>query len=724
MPDADNGSEYLERFGLTDSTVMALSPCLQGINVTSDDVVDIGKGLVENWSLTSLELTRCHVNEAGAFAIAEALYVNHTLRYLGLSRNNLGDSGCKAICDALCMNQALEIIDLSHCSIGDYGALAVAHFMEEQPEVTQEKKCGEVRSITLDGNRIGKPGAAALAAALTQTKKVKSLSLSSNRLREAGAVCLAQGISVNTSLTYLNVGDNDINPEGGLALINALAHNNTISAIHLSKNRLGPSVVGLAEICNSNTSLRDLGLEGVCMDAKTAEAFASALLSPSLLSINVGFNVLKNEGVAALCKGLRGKTLRYLDMSSVGLTEDGVEAVCDLLNIAPCLQTLQLDGNLIGPSGMKQLAAQLASSTTVDSFNLGETLIQDDGVVHLCHALRQNLAIRCLDLSGNEITNDGCLILCDVLSGMRRLTELDLSNNRIRSTARVLRALCSLYSNNNELVQVNLSGNQVGDSYPGGLFTLQIAMEACGVAGLPKVDVTIDGKGADGGKLIVSDEKLRDSVRGKVFADVGNTTLFRPAWAPAIPPPKVYGDEPQKSVEDEDEDLVEDSSVPPLIPQPGSLLHPLYPGYGKGRMSNECHCDTLMNTTPLPVFQSNPELSAENYRSSHGVENMFRLPLLRARKKSPYSLQSLDKNIGGLPITEEALRRKFQELDVDGTGFLDYREFRQIYTNFQNFGLYQADQEIEVILKRYKILEDNKITFDEFALIMLALAKR
>ncbi|KAJ9445998.1 ribonuclease inhibitor-like protein [Diplonema papillatum] len=93
MDAVGNGASHLKRFGLVDNTVIALSPCLQGIPVAADDVLEVGKGLAANWSLTSLELTRCHVDEAGASALGEALLVNHTLRYLGLSHNPLGDNG-------------------------------------------------------------------------------------------------------------------------------------------------------------------------------------------------------------------------------------------------------------------------------------------------------------------------------------------------------------------------------------------------------------------------------------------------------------------------------------------------------------------------------------------------------------------------------------------------------------------------------------------------------
>eukprot|EP01063_Lacrimia_lanifica_P002863 TRINITY_DN1154_c1_g1_i1.p1 TRINITY_DN1154_c1_g1~~TRINITY_DN1154_c1_g1_i1.p1 ORF type:complete len:745 (+),score=320.23 TRINITY_DN1154_c1_g1_i1:73-2235(+) len=715
----DNGAAYLTKFGLTDDAVMALNPCLQGISVTNDDVIDIGKGLVNNWSLTSVDLGRCKINEVGAFALAEALYVNHTLKYLGLANNpQIGDTGCKALADALSANQTLEVIDLSYCGIGDYGALALAQCMEEQECVSATKKCGEVRAIQLEGNRISKPGAAALAAALAQSTKLRSLNVAGNRLREAGALALSHGIVDTQSLTHLNVSNNDINPVGCTALIEALDMNNTISAVSLGRNRIGPAVVSLAKVCNTNSCLKDVNIESSCISPDVAQEFAAQLTSPSLLSINLGENKLGNDGVRAICKALKGKCLRYIDLSHVGLTHEGVEHVCELINIAPKLQTLQLDGNNIGPEGIKPLAAALSQSTTIDSFNLGETCIGDAGVAVLTKAVANNHMLRVLDLSDVGMGNEGCIVLCDMLAKMRRVAELDLSNNNVVATAAALRALCSVFTNNADLLQINLAGNPIGDGYDGGLLTLPLAVEACGPNGLPQVEAVAMGRAMEA----VSPDPERDTVRGSAHRPNANGLIFRPAWAPAIPPPKVYGDEQQKSIEDEDEELAEDHRKVPLVPEAGSLLHPYYPGYGRGRMANESHATTLDNTIDLTMYQSGCGREQFDYLKPN--DTLFNKPIDRPNRVSPYSLQSLETNIGGLPITEEALRRKFNELDVDGNGYLDREEFGAIYSSFQNFGMMCTQQEVETMMMKHRVMDDGRVHFEEFAVIMLALARR
>eukprot|EP01060_Flectonema_neradi_P011841 TRINITY_DN18808_c0_g1_i1.p1 TRINITY_DN18808_c0_g1~~TRINITY_DN18808_c0_g1_i1.p1 ORF type:complete len:753 (+),score=113.39 TRINITY_DN18808_c0_g1_i1:82-2259(+) len=722
-----NGRAYLEKFGLTDDSVMALSPVLQGFSVAADDVVDIAKGLLENWSLTSLELTRCNVSGPGAFAIAEALGGNHTLRYVGLSHNNIGDSGCEELAEALARNLTLEIMDLSHCGIGDLGTLALAQMIELQAEEEPGTKAGEIRSINLEGNRIGKPGAAALAASLTQSTKIKSLNLHGNRLRESGALSLAEGIRGTNSLTYLNLGSNDINPEGGLAIVDALSMNNSISAINLQKNRLGPSLIGLADLCNQNTILREVNISNCCINATVAEQFAKQLTSAGILSLNLSDNQLENEGVAAICKALRGKPIRYLDLGNVGLTSKGMTSICELINVAPSLQTIILDGNTLSPGAMAELGDVLKLNTTIDSINLGETGIGNGGVSHLAKALTNRHKIRVLDLSGNNISNEGCIEICSVLAKMRRLSELDLTNNVIcdeggNTCGPTLTALCSVFSNNSDLRQISLSGCPISEPFIGGLLTRDTAEEiTANIGGLPVVEPF-----STGCKVVVDPAKdaLRKEHRTGGAVKTASQSLFRPAWTPTVPPPKTYGDEEQPDTDDEDENQIEDASNAPLIPGKGSLLHSLYPGYGRGRMCNESHCDSLGNICCLPMYQSGMVSHHEETSIESSVSQMFQKPVRRARRRDPYSLGSIENNIGGFPITEDALRRKFQELDVDGSGYLDYSEFKVIFSNFQNFGLYQSQNEIESVLKKYKVLDDGKIHFDEFALIMLSLVRR
>eukprot|EP01065_Artemidia_motanka_P038853 TRINITY_DN47702_c0_g1_i1.p1 TRINITY_DN47702_c0_g1~~TRINITY_DN47702_c0_g1_i1.p1 ORF type:complete len:766 (+),score=254.05 TRINITY_DN47702_c0_g1_i1:83-2299(+) len=738
MASDDNGRTYLERIGLTDNGVMALSPVLQGYTLQEDDVLDVARGLADNWSLTSLELCRCNVTADGALALAAALEVNHTLRYLGLAKNRVQDTGVTHLASALAENQSLEIIDLSGNGIRDAGALAIAQMLELQPETRPDKKCGELRTLVLENNRIGKAGAAALGAALRQTSKLKSLNLSRNRLMEAGAIALAAGLAENTSLTQLCVGHNSINDIGCAALAKALCINRSVTVLHVNANRLAGAAGAYAEMLNSNSAIRDLSLENCFIGAEHAKQFADSLRDSALLSINLGHNPLGDEGILHMCRAFRGKPVRYFDLSEVGLSPQGINPVCDFVNIAPCLQTLQLDGNRLAPEQLRELCRIIATNTTIDSLNLEATGLGTKGAATLAEALRNNASMRSLVVADNEIGDEGCVALCSTLSRMRRVSEVDFGSNGITEAPIVVKHLCSLFTNNTGLQRVKLEDNPLGDNFPGGLMSREAAEEMYqgtlpGVEALPLSRK--EGREREFASPLTAqsrvdpptDEMLaaRGSVRpGAAGLMCAADTLFRPAWAPAVPPQRIYGDEVMRSVDDEDEDEAEDGRRPPLMPAKGSLLHPLYPGFGKGRCSNEHHADTLDGCCPLPLAHTVGRAGTESSYNTMKPGFMFLQPPRRAAKRSPYSLDMLESNVASLPVTEEMLRRKFQELDVDGSGSLEYDEFKVIFTNFQNFGVYQAEAEVEELFKKYKVMDDGRISFDEFALIMLSLARR
>ena len=59
-------------------------------------------------SLTSLNLERNNIDDAGARELADALKVNSSLTSLNLGRNEIGDAGARELADALKVNSSLK----------------------------------------------------------------------------------------------------------------------------------------------------------------------------------------------------------------------------------------------------------------------------------------------------------------------------------------------------------------------------------------------------------------------------------------------------------------------------------------------------------------------------------------------------------------------------------------------------------------------------------------
>jgi len=88
------------------------------------------------------------------------------------------------------------------------------------------------------------------------------------------------------------------------------------------------------------------------------------------------------------------------------------------------------------------------------------------------------------------------------------------------------------------------------------------------------------------------------------------------------------------------------------------------------------------------------------------------------------STDEIDHNIGGLPVSEPALRELFDKYDTTKSGYLEFNEVKKIYKSFENFGLEPNDKEVEGWIRRFAKSADNVVSFDEFCCLILSIAQR
>ena len=92
-------------------------------------------------------------------------------------------------------------------------------------------------------------------------------------------------------------------------------------------------------------------------------------------------------------------------------------------------------------------------------------------------------------------------------------------------------------------------------------------------------------------------------------------------------------------------------------------------------------------------------------------------------KASHKSLRNA-KHTSGVFYTEEQLRELFNELDDDGSGALSAEELRDLYrTGYDDMGIVDSQKKFDDLLEKTGVLQDGKVTFEEFCLIMLQMAQ-
>ena len=86
-----------------------------------EGVTVVAKMLVENKTLTELNLKDCHISSEGAVELAAALCKNSTLKNLYLEHNPIGVEGASSMSDMLQHNTSLEVLNLRDDSVGEEG---------------------------------------------------------------------------------------------------------------------------------------------------------------------------------------------------------------------------------------------------------------------------------------------------------------------------------------------------------------------------------------------------------------------------------------------------------------------------------------------------------------------------------------------------------------------------------------------------------------------------
>jgi hypothetical protein len=97
----------------------------------------------------------------------------------------------------------------------------------------------------------------------------------------------------------------------------------------------------------------------------------------------------------------------------------------------PALTTLDLGYNVIGDDGVKELAPVLKGMTALTTLGLSRNKLGYDGAKAFAPVLQGMTALTKLNLEYNEIGDDGAKALAPVLKGMTGLTTLDLEKNKI-----------------------------------------------------------------------------------------------------------------------------------------------------------------------------------------------------------------------------------------------------------------------------------------------------
>ncbi|XP_042612085.1 NACHT, LRR and PYD domains-containing protein 3-like, partial [Cyprinus carpio] len=214
---------------------------------------------------------------------------------------------------------------------------------------------------------------------------------------------------------------------------------------------------------------------------KSCSALATVLGSDTnLKELNLNNNNLQDTGVKLLCSGLKNMQckLEILRLSDCSITEEGYKALASALRSNPShLTELDLTGNDPGQSGVKELSdllqdpnCQLKTLRFLGSaaeeackyltevlyiknplllreLNLSKHVLGDTRVNQITALLQdKHCTLNTLMLKNSSITEEGCAALISAFdSNPSNLIELDLSGNKVGNSG--MKKICLLLKN-------------------------------------------------------------------------------------------------------------------------------------------------------------------------------------------------------------------------------------------------------------------------------------
>ncbi|XP_063379375.1 leucine-rich repeat-containing protein 74B-like [Cydia fagiglandana] len=261
------------------------------------------KSLVNNKTLTSIDLTDNFLNDDACFHLGELLTTNTILTELNLAGCRIGPSGALRLCAGLANNKALMVLNLSRNQLGDAGT---NHFCQA---IFSRSR---VREVNLSSNDISGKSAQTLSEALEWNNQITHLDLSRNLLYSfpSGLCNLLIELSNSQLLKYINISWNSL---CGTKLSEA------IKQIFKAKN------LQHLDISNNKLSSTEVAMDLTVFMAKAKK----------MVTYNVSYNPMKSKEAILFINKLQSKFVKIQKLYMDGITVNG-----EFINILNAMKLL------------------------------------------------------------------------------------------------------------------------------------------------------------------------------------------------------------------------------------------------------------------------------------------------------------------------------------------------------------------------------------------------
>jgi len=240
-------------------------------------------------------------------------------------------------------------------------------------------------------------------------------------------------------LCLLTIEDCDLGPEGSLLLSHALESCRRSRMVEINFDRIGSGGLEIVHVIRAlkvHSQLEKISLRGNNIGTSACAELSSSLLNRNnnnkLIALDLGENIICEEGAALLASGLKRSTTTHLNLgSNPSLGSHGFEAFAILLQ-SPCsrLKSLSLNDTVINEETSINLANSLVSNNTLTDLYLDNTKITFRGLQAFSFVLQSPQSrLKHISLCNNKIKDRGAILFANSLVNNSKLVWLDLSND-------------------------------------------------------------------------------------------------------------------------------------------------------------------------------------------------------------------------------------------------------------------------------------------------------
>ncbi|XP_061709555.1 leucine-rich repeat-containing protein 74B-like [Cydia pomonella] len=301
------------------------------------------------------------VNPYGIQAMAKSLINNRTLTTINLTDNFLNDDACFHLGEMLTNNTALTELNLSGCRIGPSGALRLCAGLPKNKGL---------KVLNLSRNQLGDAGTDHFAGAIFSQANVQEVNLSNNGISGKSAQTLSEALEWNNKITYLDLSRNLLYsfPSGLCNLLNELGDSTLLKYINLSWNSLCGTKTsgGIKQIFKAkNLQHLDISNNKLSTTEVAMDLIASMAKPKKMVTYNVSYNPISAEDSIQFINKLQTKVVKIQKLYMDGINvNDKFIKILDAMKQLPNKQDVEVTYGYV--EGLYKATGPDPRETTLD----------------------------------------------------------------------------------------------------------------------------------------------------------------------------------------------------------------------------------------------------------------------------------------------------------------------------------------------------------------------